>query len=49
MFIYLFERERDRERTSRGGAERAGERIASSHRTVSAEPDVGISPTTVRS
>ena len=39
LFIY-FERERD----SRGGAEREEERIPSSLRAVSAEPNVGLEP-----
>ena len=46
LFMY-FERERDRERenSSKGRAERGGERILSRLRTVSVEPSVGLEPT----
>ena len=39
------ERERERERTSRGGAERGRQRILSRLCAVSTEPDVGLEPT----
>ena len=38
-------RERERERASRGGTEREGERIPSRLRTVIAEPNAGLKPT----
>ena len=42
LLIYF---ERDRDNTSRGGAERGRERILSRLRTVSTEPDEGLKPT----
>ena len=39
------ERERDREYTSRGGAERERERISRRLHAVSAEPDMVLEPT----
>ena len=44
-----FERERERESMNGGGTEKEGKRIASSLHAVSAEPNVGLHFTTLRS
>ena len=43
IYLVLTERERERESTSRGGAERS-DRIPSRLHAIRAEPDVGLEP-----